>query len=158
MPLDTYQIKQIKHLTNPELLAANFIFKMSYSPSLDFVRFPVTDRNLQSNVSTVQPYISNDFEENLSLGIQSAMAFIGFIGNAVTFRALQVGTSIFSSTALKLLKNQAVFDTIVCFLGSIYVLQPPMWKTNFSETFDQIICQVCIFGYCDIRFQITSYS
>ena len=103
--------------------------------------------------STEQPTesISNDFEENLSLGIQSAMAFIGFIGNAVTFRALQVGNSIFSLTALKLLKNQAVLDAIICFLGSIYVLQPPMWKSNLSETLDLIICQVraSYFGFLD---------
>ena len=54
---------------------------------------------------------------------------------------------------MRLLKNQAVVDAIVCFIGSIFVLQPPMWTTGVNETLDLLICQVqyiivTYFFYC----------
>ena len=85
---------------------------------------------------------TDSFSENLSLAIQAGMAFIGFIGNIITFMTLRRSSFMFGGTALRLLKNQAVADAIVCFLGSIFVLQPPMWKTGINETLDLLICQV----------------
>ena len=99
--------------------------------------------------------ISNNFDnkstestdkltEDLSLAIQASMAFIGFIGNSLTFITLKKNGDIFASSVLKLIKNQAILDAIVCFLGSIYVLQPPMWKTHWNEYLDIFICHVSI--------------
>ena len=85
---------------------------------------------------------TDSFSEDLSLTIQAGMAFIGFIGNIITFVTLKRSSFMFGGTALRLLKNQAVADAIVCFLGSIFVLQPPMWKTGINVTLDLLICQV----------------
>ena len=88
---------------------------------------------------------SSETEESLqtlSLILQASVAFVGFIGNVITSIVLKRGSSISSGTTLRLLKNQAIVDAIVCFIGSIFVLQPPMWKTGVSETLDLLICQV----------------
>ena len=86
------------------------------------------------------------------------MAFIGFIGNIITFMTLRRSSFIFGGTALRLLKNQAVADAIVCFLGSIFVLQPPMWKTGINETLDLLICQVSHLLLKVLHVIITSFS
>ena len=96
---------------------------------------------------------SDNFTEDLSLAIQAAMAFIGFIGNIITFMTLKRSSSMFTETALRLLKNQAVADAIVCVLGSIFVLQPTMWKTGLNETLDLLICQASVhFNYFSIYY------
>ena len=87
---------------------------------------------------------SDKLTEDLSLAIQASMAFIGFIGNSLTFITLKKNGDIFAASVLKLIKNQAILDAIVCLLGSIYVLQPPMWKTHWNEKFDIFICHVSI--------------
>ena len=102
--------------------------------------------------------ISNNFDdkstegtdkltEDLSLAIQASMAFIGFIGNSLTFITLKKNGDIFATSVLKLIKNQAILDAIVCFLGSIYVLQPPMWKTHWNEYLDIFICHVSMYVF-----------
>ena len=78
----------------------------------------------------------------LSLILQASAAFIGFIGNVITFVVLKRGNCVSSGAALRLLRNQAVVDAIVCFIGSTFVLQPPMWKIGINETLDLLICQV----------------
>ena len=82
--------------------------------------------------------------QTLSLILQAFVAFIGFIGNVITFVVLKRDNSrsISSGTTLRLLKNQAVVDAIVCFIGSLFVLQPSMWKTGINDTLDLLICQV----------------
>ena len=80
--------------------------------------------------------------QTFSLILQASAAFIGFIGNGISFVVLKRNTSISSGTSLRLLQNQAVVDAIVCFIGSIFVLQPSMWKTGINETLDRLICQV----------------
>ena len=85
---------------------------------------------------------TDSFSEGLRLAIQAGMAFIGFIGNIITSVTMKRSSFMFGGTALRLLKNQAVADAIVCFLGSIFVLQPPMWKTGINVTLDLLICQV----------------
>ena len=91
-----------------------------------------------------------EFYENLSLGIQATMAFIGCVGNTLTFVTLRKNGHIFASSVLKLIKNQCILDAIVCLMGAIYVLQPPMWKTYWSETFDIFVCHVSthFFFFC----------
>ena len=101
------------------------------------------DTELYRNETSLDGLSNSDkFSENLSLAIQAGMAFVRFIGNILTFMTLNRNSSMFTGTALRLLKNQAVADAIVCFLGSIFVLQPPMWKTELNETLDLLICQV----------------
>ena len=120
-----------------------------------------TDVTKYFNISAGEEEIllSGGFEEGLSLIIQSVMTFIGFVGNVITFKALKAAQSIFGSTTLKLLKNQAVVDACVCFLGSIYVLQPTMWKTDVSETLNMIICQVSsLFPLIETYFTINHWG
>ena len=94
------------------------LFFQTYSNSTDTLPYtstqfpPIEDEN-------------NDSSQTLSLIVQSSAAFIGFIGNGVTFVVLKRSTSISSGTSLRLLQNQTVVDAIVCFIGSIFVLQPP---------------------------------
>ncbi len=80
--------------------------------------------------------------EDFALALQASMAFIGFIGNICTYIILTKRSSLFGETTLRFIKNQAVADAVVCFLGSIFVLQPPMWKTGWNNTLDMLICQV----------------
>ncbi len=102
-----------------------------------------------------------EFYENLSLGIQASAAFIGFIGNSLTFLTLRKNGHIFAPTVSKLMKNQAILDAVTCLLGSIYVLQPPMWKTYWSENFDIFICHVsskkCVCTMCGGRWMSDEY-
>ena len=100
--------------------------------------------------NTSVEYLDDDSPETeqslqtLSLILQASVAFIGFIGNVITFVVLKRDNSrsISSGTTLRLLKNQAVVDGIVCFIGSLFVLQPSMWKTGINDTLDLLICQV----------------
>ena len=100
--------------------------------------------------NTSVEYLDDDSPETeqslqtLSLILQASVAFIGFIGNVITFVVLKRDNSrsISSGTTLRLLKNQAVVDAIVCFIGSLFVLQPSMWKTGINDTLNLLICQV----------------
>ena len=84
--------------------------------------------------------------QTLSLILQASVAFIGFIGDVITFVVLKRDNSIPRGTTLRLMKNQAVVNPIVCFIGSLFVLQPSMLKTGINETLDLLICQVqCIY-------------
>ena len=85
---------------------------------------------------------NNGFSQTLSLVLQASAAVVGFIGNVITYVVLTRSTSISSGTSLRLLKNQAVVDGVVCFVGSMFVLQPSMWKTGINETLDLLVCQV----------------
>ena len=97
---------------------------------------------MSNDTNTTEKAEDEDLTERLSLGIQASMAFVGFIGNTLTFITLRKNGHIFASSVLKLMKNQAILDAIVCLLGSIYVLQPQMWKSHWSEEFDIFICHV----------------
>ena len=99
---------------------------------------------ISSNFDNAGTEGEDKLTEDLSLAIQSSMAFIGFIGNSLTFITLKKNGHIFASSVLKLIQSQAILDAIVCFLGSIYVLQPPMWKTHWNEYLDIFICHVSI--------------
>ena len=100
---------------------------------------PFTNTSVEySNAGTPE---TEESSHMLSLILQASAAFIGFIGNVITF-ALKRDNCVSSGTTLRLLKNQAVVDAIVCFIGSIFVLQPSMWKTGINETIDLLICQV----------------
>ncbi len=79
--------------------------------------------------------------------IQFSMTVIGFIGNVIVLITLHKNGSVFTSpTILRLLKNQSVVDSLVCLIGSIYVLQPPMWKTS-NETFSAVVCQASFVSF-----------
>ena len=109
---------------------------------------------ISNNFDNASTEDTDKLTEDLSLAIQASMAFIGFIGNSLTFITLKKTGDIFASSVLKLIKNQAILDAIVCFLGSIYVLQPPMWKTHWNEYLDIFICHVSI----DVFLLMLSYK
>ncbi len=106
------------------------------------------------NSSTEAPpnTVSSDDDsltKDISLFVQSITAFIGFIGNIIVFFTLSKNKQLFSATMLKLMKNQAVADAMVCLIGAIIVLQTPMWKTGWSEVLDELICNVRkVHAYC----------
>ena len=74
--------------------------------------------------------------------IKFAMTLTGFAGNSVAYITLSRNGETFTNpTMLRLLKNQSVLDSIVCFIGGIFVLQPPMWRIS-NHNFSYFICQV----------------
>ena len=77
--------------------------------------------------------------------LQFAMTIIGFFGNAIVYITLSKNGHMFTNpTMLSLLKNQSIADSIVCLIGSIFVMQPPMWTTS-NEKLSAFFCMVCIF-------------
>ena len=77
--------------------------------------------------------------------VQFSMTVIGFLGNVIVYITLSRNGNVFTSpTLLRLLKNQSVADSIVCLIGSIFVMQPPMWTTS-NEKFSTFVCMVCSF-------------
>ena len=82
--------------------------------------------------------------EDIIKWIQFSMTVVGFIGNSVAYITLsRNGPSFTNPTMLRLLKNQSMLDTIVCFIGGIFVLQHPMWRIA-NNNFSYFICQVRI--------------
>ena len=78
--------------------------------------------------------------------LQFAMTIIGFFGNAIVYITLSKNGHMFTNpTMLSLLKNQSIADSIVCLIGSIFVMQPPMW-TTLNEKLSAFFCMVGIFS------------
>ena len=76
--------------------------------------------------------------------LQFAMTIIGFLGNVIVYITLSKNGHMFTSpTMLNLLKNQSTADSIVCLIGSIFVMQPPMWTTS-NEKLSAFFCMVGI--------------
>ena len=76
--------------------------------------------------------------------LQFAMTIIGFLGNVIVYITLSKNGHMFTSpTMLSLLKNQSIADSIVCLIGSIFVMQPPMWTTS-NEKLSAFFCMVGI--------------
>ena len=78
--------------------------------------------------------------------LQFAMTIVGFLGNAIVYITLSKNGHMFTNpTMLSLLKNQSIADSIVCLIGSIFVMQPPMWTTS-NEKLSAFFCMVGIFS------------
>ena len=79
--------------------------------------------------------------------LQFSMTIIGFLGNVIVYINLSKNGHMFTSpTILRLLKNQSTADSIVCLIGSIFVMQPPMWTTS-NEKLSAFFCMVGTFLY-----------
>ena len=79
--------------------------------------------------------------------LQFSMTIIGFLGNCIVYITLSKNGHMFTSpTILRLLKNQSIADSIVCLIGSIFVMQPPMWTTS-NEKLSAFFCMVGISGF-----------
>ena len=79
--------------------------------------------------------------------LQFSMTIIGFLGNVIVYITLSKNGHMFTSpTILRLLKNQSTADSIVCLIGSIFVMQPPMWTTS-NEKLSAFFCMVSSFLY-----------
>ena len=84
----------------------------------------------------------SDQHEDIVKWLQLAMTLIGFIGNVGSYITLSTNGQTFTNpTMLRLLKNQSVLDSIVCFIGGTFVLQQPMWRIS-NHSFSYFICQV----------------
>ena len=67
--------------------------------------------------------------------VQFSMTVIGFTQNVIVYITLSRNGNVFTSlTILRILKNQSVADSIVCLIGSIFVMQPPIWKTSDDKS------------------------
>ena len=94
------------------------------------------------NYSTLPTVENLEQHEDIIKWLQFSMTLTGFIGNLVSYITLSTNGQTFTNpTMLKLLKNQSVLDSIVCFIGGIFVLQPPMWRVS-DHNFSYFICQV----------------
>ena len=123
-------------VSSDNFVTTNILFLLTYSSEME----PFTNTTVEDTED--DSLKTEDTLQYLSLILQASASFIGFIGNVITFLVLTRSTSISSSTTLRLLKNQAIVDAIVCLIGSFFVLQPPMWKTGMNETLHLLICQV----------------
>ena len=72
---------------------------------------------------------------------QYVMTGIGAFANLATIFILKAASETFAPGYLLLLRNQAFVDFMVCTLGTVMVLQKPMFITG-NLTVDTIICQV----------------
>ena len=100
--------------------------------------------NYFNNYSTVPTAEESEQHEDIVKWLQFSVTLIGFIGNLVSYITLSTNGQTFTNpTMLRLLKNQSVLDSIVCFIGGIFVLQPPMWRVS-DHNFSYFICQVIL--------------
>ena len=98
--------------------------------------------NLLEN-KTVTAQDSNPYKGIIDK-LQFSMTIIGFLGNAIVYITLSKNGHMFTSpTILRLLKNQSTADSVVCLIGSIFVMQPPMWTTS-NEKLSAFFCMVGI--------------
>ena len=72
---------------------------------------------------------------------QLALTCIGYVANKVTFITLVKNGHMFSPAICLLLKHQALLDSWVSAMGTILLLQPPLWKTG-RYGFDLVVCYV----------------
>ena len=100
-----------------------------------------TENNINERSTIIIDDSGDDFKVIIDR-IQFSMTVIGFLGNVIVYITLHKNGKMFTSpTILRLLKIQSIVDSLVCLIGSIFVLQPPMWKTS-NEKFNAFICQV----------------
>ena len=135
IPLQHWNAKSVSSQDIMEMANTTLYLTHESANTTDLFVTDSTSENVENNDKLI---------EDLSLVIQASMAFIGFIGNSLTFITLRRNGHIFATSVLKLIQSQAILDAIVCFLGSIYVLQPPMWKTHWNEYLDIFIRHVSI--------------
>ena len=112
---------------------------LSSSSGMEYNRYYLDHFNNYSTLPTVE---NLEQHEDIIKWLQFSMTLTGFIGNLVSYITLSTNGQTFTNpTMLKLLKNQSVLDSIVCFIGGIFVLQPPMWRVS-DHNFSYFICQV----------------
>ena len=74
--------------------------------------------------------------------LQLAITTVGFFSNAATYVTLTFNSGRLSPLILLLINHQALMDTAVCGLGSLYILLPTrMWFIG-SHIVDVLICHV----------------
>ena len=71
--------------------------------------------------------------------VQLVLSVVGYIANKMTFITLVRHGHMFSPAIRLLLKHQALADSWICAMGTILLLQPPMWTTG-NEYFDAAVC------------------
>ena len=72
---------------------------------------------------------------------QLALTCVGYVANKVTFITLLKNGHMFSPAICLLLKHQALLDSWVSAMGTILLLQPPLWKIGHYN-FDLVVCYV----------------
>ena len=101
---------------------------------------PHTENNAEHNTDFNQSSESTTLYECAWLGnSQLVLSIIGFVANKVTFITLVRNGDMFSPSICILLKHQALVDSWLCAMGTILLLQPPMWTTG-NENFDAAVC------------------
>ena len=119
-----------------------------------------TSRQFRQTATTPQPYKENTSvsatTENNTVFNQSAgsdnpcdcswvvssqliLSIVGYVANKITFITLVRNGDMFLPSTCILLKHQALVDSWICAMGTILLLQPPMWTTG--NTFvDAAVC------------------
>ena len=116
--------------------------------STDLVTFENTD--LRSVDSLSNGFDDNSTKETTLVAAQETWSIvldrcqlvltcIGYVGNKVTFITLVKNGRMFSPGICLLLKHQALLDSAASAMGTILLLQPPLWKTG-RYGFDVVIC------------------
>ena len=67
------------------------------------------------------------------------LSIVGYVANKISFITLVRNGDMFSSAICLLLKHQALVDSWICAMGTILLLQPPMWTTG-NTYFDATVC------------------
>ena len=70
---------------------------------------------------------------------QLVLSIVGYVANKMTFITLVRNGEMFSPAICLLLKHQALVDSWICAMGTILLLQPPMWTTG-NTYIDAAVC------------------
>ncbi|KAI0220082.1 hypothetical protein LSAT2_028396 [Lamellibrachia satsuma] len=98
-----------------------------------------TGTNTYSNQTAETTVPDTELWLKVLVKFQLFLSVVGYIANTVTFIALVRNGDIFSSDICLLLKHQALVDSWICAMGTILLLQPPMWTTGNTH-FDAAVC------------------
>ena len=96
----------------------------------------VTPQNMVFNQSTESANLCDCAWVVIS---QVTICTVGYVANKITFITLLRNGDMFWPSTCLLLKHQALVDSTICAMGTILLLQPPMWTTG-NTYFDVVLC------------------
>ena len=70
---------------------------------------------------------------------QLVLSIVGYVSNRITFIILVRNGEIFPPVICLFLKHQSLVDSWICAMGTILLLQPPMWTTG-NTYIDAAVC------------------
>ena len=117
--------------------------------TMSIERVTYTEETVSASATTDTNIYSNQTADTVVPGIQTwlkwldklqlVLSIVGYITNNLTFITFIRNGDMFSPAICLLLKHQALVDSWICGMGTILLLQPPMWTTG-NEYFDAAVC------------------